>query len=125
MRVAVLGSGSWGTALAIVLARNGHDVALLGRDPEEVQAIQSHRENLRYLPGFAIPARGEAAYARAFSVKVSVAVPMRVEPEYVLVVIVPVPDVALGIWLRRDSAGSHVSEAPTPVPMVPVAEPNL
>lgn len=55
MRVTVLGSGSWGTALAIVLARNGHDVALLGRDPEEVQAIQSHRENLRYLPGFAIP----------------------------------------------------------------------
>ncbi len=55
MRVAVLGSGSWGTALAIVLGRNGHDVLLLGRDPEEVAGIERLRENLRYLPGFAIP----------------------------------------------------------------------
>lgn len=55
MRVAVLGSGSWGTALAILLARNGHDVDLLGRDPEEILSIERLRENLRYLPGFAIP----------------------------------------------------------------------
>ncbi len=55
MRVAVLGSGSWGTALAILLARNGHDVDLLGRDPEEVGSIERLRENLHYLPGFAIP----------------------------------------------------------------------
>ncbi len=55
MRVAVLGSGSWGTALAILLGRNGHEVRLLGRDPEEVLSIERRRENLRYLPGFAIP----------------------------------------------------------------------
>lgn len=55
MRVAVLGSGSWGTALAILLGRNGHDVLLLGRDPEEVALIERLRENLRYLPGFALP----------------------------------------------------------------------
>lgn len=60
MRVAVLGSGSWGTALSIVLARNGHDVRLLGRDPEEIAMIQGHRENVRYLPGFAIPQGVEA-----------------------------------------------------------------
>lgn len=51
----VLGSGSWGTALAILLARNGHEVALYGRDPEEIGAMSALRENLRYLPGFAIP----------------------------------------------------------------------
>lgn len=55
MRVAVIGSGSWGTALAVLLARNGHPVCLAGRDAEEVHAIRSLRENVRYLPGFAIP----------------------------------------------------------------------
>lgn len=55
MRVAVLGTGSWGTALAILLARNGHDVDLLGRNAEEVESIDRLRENLHYLPGFALP----------------------------------------------------------------------
>ena len=55
MKVAVLGSGSWGTALAILLARNGHEVALLGRDTGEIESLRQHRENLRYLPGFPIP----------------------------------------------------------------------
>lgn len=56
MDAAVLGSGSWGTALAILLARNGREVALYGRDPEEMASMRTLRENLRYLPGFAIPA---------------------------------------------------------------------
>jgi glycerol-3-phosphate dehydrogenase (NAD(P)+) len=55
MRVAVLGSGSWGTALTLLLARNLHEVTLLGRDIEEIEALRSHRENLRYLPGFVLP----------------------------------------------------------------------
>lgn len=55
MRVCVLGAGSWGTALAILLARNGHDVLLWGRDQEEIAAMASVRENLHYLPGFALP----------------------------------------------------------------------
>jgi len=56
MKVTVLGAGSWGTALSILLARNGHDVDLWGHDPEDMEIIRSHRENLHYLPGFAIPA---------------------------------------------------------------------
>lgn len=55
MNVAVLGSGSWGTALALLLARNGHDVTLLGRDPEEIAILRATRENLKYLPGFILP----------------------------------------------------------------------
>lgn len=55
MDAAVLGSGSWGTALAILLTRNGREVGLYGRDPEEVASMRALRENLRYLPGFAIP----------------------------------------------------------------------
>ncbi len=55
MKAAVIGSGSWGTALGLLLARNGHHVWLSGRDIEEVSSIQSCRENLRYLPGFILP----------------------------------------------------------------------
>jgi glycerol-3-phosphate dehydrogenase (NAD(P)+) len=49
-RIAVLGAGSWGTALAIHCARVGHDVRLWGRDASLMQAIASMRRNERYLP---------------------------------------------------------------------------
>jgi hypothetical protein len=54
--VAVLGVGSWGTALALLLARNGHTVRLWGHDPEEVAPLRRERENRRYLPGIPFPA---------------------------------------------------------------------
>src|SRR5919198_3479671 len=50
-RIAVLGAGSWGTALAHHCARIGHDVRLWGRDPALVEQIKATRENSRYLPG--------------------------------------------------------------------------
>ncbi len=56
MKIVVLGAGSWGTALAIVLGRNGHDVTLACRNEEELAFLNSHHENMRYMPGFAIPA---------------------------------------------------------------------
>jgi glycerol-3-phosphate dehydrogenase (NAD(P)+) len=52
MRVTVLGSGSWGTALAKVLSDNGHPVALWGRRPELAADIRERRENATFLPGF-------------------------------------------------------------------------
>jgi glycerol-3-phosphate dehydrogenase (NAD(P)+) len=55
MDVAVLGAGSWGTALSILLARNGNQVTLVGRDADEVGSMRAVRENLHYLPGFVIP----------------------------------------------------------------------
>jgi glycerol-3-phosphate dehydrogenase (NAD(P)+) len=54
-RLAVLGAGSWGTALAIQLARNGSSVALWGHDPDEVAALVRDRENRHYLPGVPLP----------------------------------------------------------------------
>lgn len=51
----MLGAGSWGTALAVLLARNGNEVALWGRDETEVEDIRARRENSRYLPGVEIP----------------------------------------------------------------------
>ncbi|MDQ6996190.1 MAG: NAD(P)H-dependent glycerol-3-phosphate dehydrogenase [Mariprofundus sp.] len=54
--VCVLGAGSWGTALALVLARSGNrHVCLYSRNATHVAAINQHRENTRYLPGIALP----------------------------------------------------------------------
>lgn len=52
---AVLGSGSWGTALASLIARNGHPTTIWGRDAAQVEAIARTHENPRYLPGIALP----------------------------------------------------------------------
>ncbi|MCL6619138.1 MAG: NAD(P)-dependent glycerol-3-phosphate dehydrogenase [Thermomonas hydrothermalis] len=54
-KVAVLGAGSWGTALAALIARHGHDTVLWGRDPAVVTAIADSHQNPRYLPGIALP----------------------------------------------------------------------
>ena len=53
--VAVLGAGSWGTALAALIVRNGHRAVLWGRDAGTIAAIEAQGENLRYLPGIALP----------------------------------------------------------------------
>jgi glycerol-3-phosphate dehydrogenase (NAD(P)+) len=53
--VAVLGAGSWGTALAILLAHNGHDVRLWGHLPEEVAALVRDGENKAFLPDIPFP----------------------------------------------------------------------
>lgn len=52
----VLGGGSFGTAVASILAENGHQARLWVRDPETAAAINLNRENPRYLPGTALPA---------------------------------------------------------------------
>ncbi|MFU8819838.1 MAG: NAD(P)H-dependent glycerol-3-phosphate dehydrogenase [Desulfurivibrio sp.] len=51
-RVAVIGAGSWGTALAGVLARKGYRVPLWSHTPERVARMIRERENSAYLPGF-------------------------------------------------------------------------
>jgi len=52
---AVLGAGSWGTALACVLARHHDDVLLWARDPDAAARLDATRENARYLPGVRLP----------------------------------------------------------------------
>ncbi|TXI51113.1 MAG: NAD(P)-dependent glycerol-3-phosphate dehydrogenase [Lysobacter sp.] len=53
--VAVLGAGSWGTALAALIARHGYPTVLWGRDAATVASIDERHENARYLPGIALP----------------------------------------------------------------------
>jgi glycerol-3-phosphate dehydrogenase (NAD(P)+) len=55
LRVAVLGAGSWGTALAALIARHGHAAVLWGRDAAVVEAIDRRHENPHYLPGIVLP----------------------------------------------------------------------
>lgn len=53
--IAVLGAGSWGTALAILLARNGHRVSLWGHESDVMQKMAAAGENHDYLPGIPFP----------------------------------------------------------------------
>lgn len=54
--VTIIGAGSWGTALSLVVARNGHAVRLWAREPEVAQSIGQHHRNPYYLPEFDLPA---------------------------------------------------------------------
>ncbi len=54
-RAAVIGAGSWGTAVAVLLARGGLEVQLGARTPEAVQQLSEDGENRRYLPGVPLP----------------------------------------------------------------------
>jgi glycerol-3-phosphate dehydrogenase (NAD(P)+) len=55
-RIAVIGAGSWGTALAVSLARRGgHELCLWAHSPAHAAELTETGENLRYLPGFILP----------------------------------------------------------------------
>ena len=54
-KIAVLGAGSWGTALAVWLAERGHAVTFWGHDPEHIGQLRSTRRNEKYLPGIVLP----------------------------------------------------------------------
>src|SRR3954447_11153326 len=54
-RVAVMGSGSWGTAFSQVLCDAGNEVLLWGKNAEIVEAVNTRRENPVYHPGIELP----------------------------------------------------------------------
>ncbi|OGW32694.1 MAG: glycerol-3-phosphate dehydrogenase [Nitrospirae bacterium GWC2_56_14] len=55
-KIAVIGAGAWGTALAMLLADKGHDVTLWMYEKDLAEETSKTRENRVYLPGFALPA---------------------------------------------------------------------
>lgn len=55
MKVAIIGAGGWGTAIGLLLHKGGHHVTLWGHNPENLRALQTERENRRYLPGVSLP----------------------------------------------------------------------
>ena len=54
-RVSVIGAGSWGTALAVLLAHNGHEVTIWSHDPYEIEMLSTKREQADTLPGVKLP----------------------------------------------------------------------
>jgi len=79
--ITVLGAGSWGTALAILIARNGHPTLLWGHDPEHIRKLDAQRENRRYLSGFPFPEHlqvtADLHKAAAFSNLLLISVPSK------------------------------------------------
>lgn len=68
MRCAVVGAGAWGTALANVLADNGHAVLVWAYEPDVAAAITDAHENPRFLPGVPINSEVRATVDRATAV---------------------------------------------------------
>lgn len=54
-KAGVIGAGSWGTALTVLLNKNGHDVTVWSIDPKEIDMLSSEREHKSKLPGVKIP----------------------------------------------------------------------
>jgi glycerol-3-phosphate dehydrogenase (NAD(P)+) len=53
--IAIIGDGGWGTALALVLRRNGHRVRVWGPFKDDIERIRRERENVKFLPGADLP----------------------------------------------------------------------
>lgn len=69
MNVSVIGDGGWGTALGLVLQRNGHRVRLWGPFAEYLDEVRDCRENVKFLPGVPLPQDLEWTADRARAVK--------------------------------------------------------
>ena len=82
MRCAVVGAGAWGTALADLLARNGHEVRLWAYEPDVVESINGKHENVRFLGGHvlspSVAATGDIRHAVENADLVTLATPSHV-----------------------------------------------
>ena len=81
-RATVMGSGSWGTAFAMVLADAGTEVVLWGKDPQVIESVNQDHENPKYHPGIGLPptlrATTDVHLALSDAVFVVLAVPAQV-----------------------------------------------
>jgi glycerol-3-phosphate dehydrogenase (NAD(P)+) len=55
MKIGVIGAGSWGTAISMLLAKKGNDVKIWDRNKSTIDEIDLSRENIKYLPGVMVP----------------------------------------------------------------------
>ena len=82
--VTILGAGSWGTALAIVLSDNDINVRLWTREKEQVEEINQHRKNEFYLPGIELPEKISAYHDLREAIQgietIVVAIPTKRDP---------------------------------------------
>ncbi len=137
-RVAVFGTGSWGTAFSAVLADAGNEVRLWGRRRELAEAIQQTRVNADYLPDLVLPdqveATADAAYALDGADMVVLAVPSQRLRDNLAAwpwptgcrapIVSLMKGVELGTSLRMSQVIADVTGA-TPDRLVVVSGPNL
>ena len=81
MQIAIIGDGGWGTALGLVLHRNGHHVTLWGPFPDYLDEVRRSGENRKFLPGVKLPAElvwtADRAQAVAGAEAIVLAMPSR------------------------------------------------
>src|SRR5512146_2900865 len=129
MRCTVLGAGSWGTALASLLAGKGYAVTAWDKDTAVLDDIQKNHRNERYLPGAAFPpslhATPDVAKALEGAELVVLAVPshavrqVAIEAKRLVHAGTPIVCVAKGIELETLMTMSEVLEDVLPVPLHP------
>jgi glycerol-3-phosphate dehydrogenase (NAD(P)+) len=129
MRCSVLGAGSWGTALASLLAGKGFPVTAWDRDPAVLEDVARNHRNQRYLPGAALPpsllATPDLARALEGAELVVLAVPsfavrqVAIEAKRLVHAGTPVVCTAEGIELETLMTMSEVVEDVLPVPLHP------
>lgn len=96
--IAVIGAGSWGTAISNLLAKSGNTVTLWGRDPELMDTINATARNPRYLKDIELPSKVEATSDIAQAVR---------DKEFI---VVAVPSHAMRSMMQKMSA--HITGQP-------------
>jgi glycerol-3-phosphate dehydrogenase (NAD(P)+) len=129
MHTAVLGAGSWGTALGTLLAGKGYPVAIWDADPEPLATIAERHENVRFLPGIRLPdclrAQPDMAAALAGAELVVIAVPshavrpVAVQARSLLAAGIPICTVAKGVEVDSLMTMSEVLEDVLPLELHP------
>jgi glycerol-3-phosphate dehydrogenase (NAD(P)+) len=103
--MAVVGAGSWGTALAIQLAREGHPTCLWGRDPVQIGAMRLAGRNARYLPDAPFPGElqveSDLGLALSTSRDVLVAVPSHAFRQTLILLRPLLKDTARVVWATK------------------------
>jgi glycerol-3-phosphate dehydrogenase (NAD(P)+) len=95
MRIGVLGAGSWGTTLAIVLADNAHEVTLWSFRAEDAEAIRTTHENPAFLPGIHVPEQIEITCVLREAVNEKEMIVAAVPSQFLRNVIADIRDVSL------------------------------
>jgi len=67
--IGVIGAGSWGTALATVVAEKGNTVKIFDVDEKHLKSMEEHRENVDYLPGVPLPDNIQMVYTSEEALK--------------------------------------------------------
>ncbi len=103
MRTAIVGDGSWGTTLALLLHGNGHRVTLWSAFPENAQAIGKDRENRAFLPGIPLPPEIRATADLKIAVGQAEAIVLATPTQFldeVVESLAKLPEIAAKLWVN-------------------------